>query len=44
MGVRIFREAMYGLVCRNTMWQTLDDVTRAELNVEDVKAARDLEM
>ena len=43
-GAHILREAMYGLVCRNTMWKAWDDVTGADLNVEDVKAARKLEM
>ena len=43
-GVQVLREAMYGLVCRNTIWKAWDDVSGADLNVEDVKAARALEM
>jgi hypothetical protein len=43
-GVDVLKEAMYGLVCRNSIWKAWDDVTNVELNSEDVKAARELEM
>ena len=36
-GVQIFKEAMYGLVCKNSIWQAWDDVSNAELNPSDVK-------
>ena len=35
---------MYGLVCKNSIWQAWDDVSNAELNPNDVKEARRLEM
>ena len=43
-GVQVLKEAMYGLVCRNSIWKAWDDVSNVELNVDDVKAARALEM
>ena len=43
-GVEVLKEAMYALVCKNTMWTAWDDVTNVQLNVDDVKAARALEM
>ena len=43
-GVEALKEAMYGLVCHNSIWKAWDDVTDVELNVEDVRAARDPEM
>ena len=43
-GVKILKEAMYGLVCRNSIWKAWDDVSNVELSVEDVKAAGELEM
>ena len=30
-GVEAFKEGMYGLVCRNTIWKAWDDVTSASL-------------
>ena len=38
------KDSMYALVCKNTMWTAWDDVTNVELNVQDVSAARALEM
>ena len=35
-GVRILKEAMYGLVRKNSIWQAWDDVSNAELNPEYV--------
>ena len=35
---------MYGLVCKNSIWQARDDVSNADLNPSDVKEARKLEM
>ena len=35
---------MYGLSCKNSTWKAWDDLTNVELNAEDVKAARVLEM
>ena len=35
---------MYGLVCKNSIWQAWDDVSNAELHPSDVKEARKLEM
>ena len=43
-GVHILKEAMYGLVCKNSIWQAWDDVSNAELNPEDVRKASELEM
>ena len=43
-GVNILKECMFGLVCKNSIWQAWDDVSNAELNPDDVKAARALEM
>ena len=38
------KDARYGLICNNSMWKAWDESADAELNVEDVKAARALEM
>ena len=38
-GVEVMKDAMYGLICNNSMWKARDDLTNVELNVEDVKAA-----
>ena len=43
-GVEALKEAMYGLVCHNSIWKAWDDVTNVEVNAKDVRAARDLEM
>ena len=43
-GVEALEEATYESVCHNSIWKALDDVTNVELNVDGVKAARDLEM
>ena len=43
-GVETLKEAMYGLVCHNSIWKAWDDVTNAELNAKDDRAARDLDM
>jgi len=43
-GVEVLKNEMYALVCKNSMWRAWDDVTDVELNVDDVKAARALEM
>ena len=43
-GVEALKEAMYGLVCHNSIWKAWDDVTIVELNAKDIRAARDFEM
>ena len=43
-GIEVVKDAMYGLICKNSMWKAWVDLTNVELNVEDVKAARALEM
>ena len=43
-GIEVMKGAMYGLICKNSVWKAWDDLTNAELKVEDVKAARDLDM
>ena len=43
-GVEALKEAMYGLGCDSSNWKAWDAVTNVELNVKDVRAARDLEM
>ena len=35
--IELIKDAMYGLICKNSMWKAWDDSTNVELNVEDVK-------
>ena len=43
-GVEAMKDAMHGLICTNSSWKAWDDLTNVELCVEDLKAARVLEM
>ena len=43
-GVEVLKDCMFGLICKNSIWQAWDDVSNAVLNPDDVKAARALEM
>ena len=44
LGAEVTEDAMYGLICKNSLWKAWDDLTNVGLNAEDVKTARALVM